>query len=407
MKNDKIFAWINHNIQKTIKPGVAGLKPITSPCIDAGFLCFFYWDTYFANLALLNTNNEEQVRNNLENMQWFVDRFGFIPNAYQPEVVEDDGTNRSQPPLFARGVWDYYSEKKDVGILAEYLPAIEKEYAFWQANRKTPCGLNRYFHHATDEYLLSFYKVIMERLQLEEGLYPNKLEQATHFLAIAESGWDFTCRFPEGDNAYACANYAPVDLNSILYDVECVLAQGYALLGDDAKAQAYETYAEERKEKMNKYMLADDGIYYDYNFVTGKRSPYISGASFYPFAMGVSKDVKSLEKVVAILEEEHGLSACEKKDRNKFDQWDFPYMWAPIVYFCVTALKKLNSKKFNDIANKYLTTVRSVYEKTGVLWEKYDSVKGEVGVSHEYQTPPMMGWTAGVYVYILKLLGEL
>jgi alpha,alpha-trehalase len=38
------------------------------------------------------------------------------------------------------------------------------------------------------------------------------------------------------------------------------------------------------------------------------------------------------------------------------------------------------------------------FEKTGVLWEKYSVETGEV--SHmEYESPPMMGWTAGVYRY--------
>lgn len=68
------------------------------------------------------------------------------------------------------------------------LPAIEKEYEFWQKNRMTPCGLNRYYHHADNDYLLSFYNVIMERLGLHPDLYEDKLEQGANFLAIAESG---------------------------------------------------------------------------------------------------------------------------------------------------------------------------------------------------------------------------
>ena len=42
------------------------------------------------------------------------------------------------------------------------------------------------------------------------------------------------------------------------------------------------------------------------------------------------------------------------------------------------------------------------------LWEKYDAVQGGIGVSTEYETPEMMGWTAGVYVYFdeeLKRVG--
>ena len=36
------------------------------------------------------------------------------------------------------------------------------------------------------------------------------------------------------------------------------------------------------------------------------------------------------------------------------------------------------------------------------FWEKYDASNGEVSVTNEYQTPTMMGWTAGVYEYFLN-----
>lgn len=397
---DKVFEYIKNNIGRSIREQKA-LKPVITPCIDSAFLCFFYWDTYFANLALAEIGNFEQIENNLDNMKWFVDTLGFVPNAYEPDQ-EDNGLNRSQPPLFARGVWDYYCIKNDIAILKKYLPALEREHEFWQKNRMTPCGLNRYWHHATDKYLLEFYDVITERLKLQKDAYEDKIGQGAHFLAIAESGWDFTCRFPEEENVYACGNYAPVDLNSILYDQERIIARANDLLGNQEKSQLFNQYAEERREKMNRYMLSNDGFYYDYNFITNTHSPYLSSASFCPFAMGVSDDLQMLEKTLNRLEEEHGVTSCEKKDRTIFDQWDYPTMWPPLMYFCVTALKRLKSKHFIRVADKYLSTVRCVFEKTSSLWEKYDSVQGGVAVTREYGTHKMMGWTAGVYAYILK-----
>ena len=61
------------------------------------------------------------------------------------------------------------------------------------------------------------------------------------------------------------------------------------------------------------------------------------------------------------------------------------------------------------IAQKYVGTIDEDFAKTGRLWEKYDAVRGGMGVSTEYDTPEMMGWTAGVYVYLceeLKRLGN-
>ena len=46
--------------------------------------------------------------------------------------------------------------------------------------------------------------------------------------------------------------------------------------------------------------------------------------------------------------------------------------------------------------------VNENFEKTGVIWEKYDGRDGSVAVTSEYQTPEMLGWSAGVYRYFVK-----
>jgi neutral trehalase len=47
-----------------------------------------------------------------------------------------------------------------------------------------------------------------------------------------------------------------------------------------------------------------------------------------------------------------------------------------------------------------METVERCYAETGALWEKYDASIGKVSVTREYDTPEMMGWTAGVYRYL-------
>ena len=46
------------------------------------------------------------------------------------------------------------------------------------------------------------------------------------------------------------------------------------------------------------------------------------------------------------------------------------------------------------------------FAETDNLWEKYNVVTGKVSVTKEYHTPPMMGWSAGVYLYCEQLLRE-
>lgn len=394
----EVFNYIKDNLPKTIKDTYPELKPVVSPCIKEGFTAFYYWDTYFANLALLALGNSAQVKNNLDNMKYMVETIGYIPNEYAPDNPWGC-MNRSQPPLFARGVRDYYEYTQDKGVIETYLSAIKKEYDFWQTKRLSPCGLNHYGHCATDKYLEVFYRVICERLRIDEDFYSDKLKQSQHFMAFAESGWDFTPRFWEANNPYAGMHYAPVDLNSILYEVECILSEFSVLLGRHDEAEQYAIFSKKRKALMEKYMRAEDGIYYDYNFMTEERSPILSAASTLPYMVGLSAERKVLEGIVKRLDGTCGLSVCEKTDWECHDQWAYPSVWPPICYFVYSALEKTGSKKARPFAQKYMKLVEDTYSITGKLWEKYDAEKGGVPSGLEYDAVEMLGWTAGVYLY--------
>lgn len=396
----KVYDYIKNNLHKTVKATHPELKPVVTPCIDAVFTTFYYWDTYFAGLAFLAVGDHNQVKNNLDNMKYMVETMGYIPNEYAPDNP-CGYTNRSQPPLFARGVWDYYQYTQDENVIETYLPAIKKEYDFWQTKRQSPCGLNHYGHCATDEYLEAFYEETCERLQIDENFYPDKREQGQQFLAFAESGWDFTPRFWEADNLYAGMHYAPVDLNSILYEVECILSKFSALVGCPDEAAKYAQLAEKRKTLMEKYMLAEDGIYYDYNFVTEEHSPILSAASCMPYVVGLSDDKEVLEGIVERLDGKWGLAVCEKTGWECHNQWAYPSVWPPVCYFVYSALKKTGSKKAKAFAQKYIKLLDATYEQTGRLWEKYDAEKGGRPHGLEYDSVDMMGWTAGVYMYFL------
>jgi hypothetical protein len=48
--------------------------------------------------------------------------------------------------------------------------------------------------------------------------------------------------------------------------------------------------------------------------------------------------------------------------------------------------------------------VEKNYATTQNIWEKYDTVSGGISVTKEYESPQMMGWSAGVYLYCRKIL---
>ena len=53
------------------------------------------------------------------------------------------------------------------------------------------------------------------------------------------------------------------------------------------------------------------------------------------------------------------------------------------------------------LSQKYVDLLTNIFKHTGNLWEKYNVVEGNINVSSEgnYNLPPMMGWTAGVFEY--------
>ncbi|MCQ2136994.1 MAG: alpha,alpha-trehalase, partial [Bacteroidales bacterium] len=55
-------------------------------------------------------------------------------------------------------------------------------------------------------------------------------------------------------------------------------------------------------------------------------------------------------------------------------------------------------------AGKYVNMVCDVFAATGNLWEKYNVIDGSVAEGLEYQTPPMLGWSAGAFLYCCSVI---
>ena len=53
---------------------------------------------------------------------------------------------------------------------------------------------------------------------------------------------------------------------------------------------------------------------------------------------------------------------------------------------------------------QYVDMITKCFEQTGRLWEKYDVITGEVVQGCEYETPQVMGRTAGAYLNALAYM---
>ena len=375
--------------------------PYTVPSVSGGFQELYYWDLFFTNEGLIIDGLVDQARNNADNLAWMVERFGKILNGSNTFYL-----NRSQPPVFSLMVRQVYEATGDLDWLKGILPSLEKEYAFWMRDRMTSCGLNHDSNNATEAEKWDFLRLVRKRFgegfTLEGCTREDSLRVASHYISEAEC-WDFTPRF-KGE----CEDYCPVDLNALLYIYEKNFAHFSRIMGDRGAVRRWNKAARHRKTLMRKYFRnPSNGIWFDYNFVTGERSDVVSAAQFF-LLMGKAvsrRDARGIVKSLAVLEYPHGISACEKGDYPFVYQWSYPNGWAPLQYVTVSGLDRYGYRKdARRIARHYVDLLTETYDKTGTLWEKYNVDEGNLDVGDEYKMPTMLGWTAGSYVWLTEYL---
>ena len=400
----KIIDYLEQNWDSCIRENrvdedtLIGLPyPYTVPSPER-FNEIYYWDTYFTNLGLLKSGRATLAKHNTDNMLYLVDKYGFMPNGNRTFYL-----NRSQPPFLSemvRDIYDYYND--NTWLCGAYL-TLKKEYDFWTTERITPIGLCRYDGNQTEEQAKQTKKDFLERVPVSEKDIDG-VDIARHSTCSCESGWDMNPRWN-----FEGYNFAPVDLNSLLYLFEKNMAY-FAEKLSSGENELWESRAEKRLEIMNKHMINTDNLFLDYNFEKDILSKIFSAASLYPLYANLATEEQAKAAVDNLhrLESNYGILTCEENISDITYQWDYPNGWACLQYIAIAGL--LNYGYIDDarrIAKKYTELVEKVFDETGNLWEKYNVVDGNINVSNEYKMPPMMGWSAGVYIASKKILEEL
>ena len=371
------------------------------PCVDGDLTNLFYWDTYFTNLGLYLDGMGEYCYNNIECLRYCLEKFGCVPNMCRATGAD----YASQPPLLYLMINDYFNFKGDKKWLETCVNSLEKEYSFWMSKRLATNGLNRYGTNFNYEYAVKNKKEYYFAYGSRVGLDVSKLSDdeiinmAINAISEGESGEDHTPRFSR-----EAFNINPVDLNSYLYGFERTLARFCEILGKGG-ANVWLKRAEARKELMDKYLLdPETGVYFDYNYITGKRTGVYAAACYLPFVFGISCNKTALEKINNKLIMPHGVASCQEMppDGQSY-QWGYPNSWAPHNYWAFVANDVMNNVEAREkIRYGWLETVASEFEKGGKLYEKYDGLNGGKAMVNEYGLPEMLGWTAGVYQKLYK-----
>jgi alpha,alpha-trehalase len=352
------------------------LVPSYSKATGFDYNELYYWDSYFMVQGMLDPEHQEMVSGILDNLMALFERFKVIPNASRTYL-----TGRSQPPFLTTFIFDVYQHYNPGDAwLKKAIALAQKEYeTVWMGvkkpnERQVHQGLSRYYDI---NYL--------------------------HDLAEAESGWDMTPRFDR-----RALNYLPVDLNALLYKYETDFARAARIFDDKRAAARWDDAAEVRKATVNKLMWdRTRALFYDYNYVKGKRSATSSLAAYFPMWAGMVSDKQAAALVKSLRRFEHkgGLATTDALPLGQFvlgslpTQWAYPNGWAPLQFIVVKALERYGyHADARRIAMKWLKANLQWFNDNHVFLEKYNVVAPEKPpVKGLYPSQTGFGWTNAIF----------
>lgn len=419
------------------------------------------WDSYFIIRGLLRAGRVELARGMVENFFFEIENYGAMLNANRTYYL-----TRSQPPFLSSMVVDVdeaaqkEGAKNDVGADKAWLERayddLNKDYEMWTRapHLAGKTGLSRYYDFGDgpppeavkDE--TGFYRKVAQYFFLHPAEADNYIVEtkpgggqeavgAAYALQVCdasrtaaqpscepprpfklskdyykgdrsmrESGFDVSFRF--GPFGAATHHYAPVCLNTLLYKTEKDLQQISTWLGHADNAKKWQARAEERRRLITQYLWnGERGLFFDFNFVTGRMSDYVYATTFYPLWAGLAtpEEAKAVVNNLKMLERPGGLAMS---DTNSGAQWDLPYGWGNIEMLAIEGLRRYGFDAQADrISYEFLSTVAENFRRDGSIREKYNVItrSSESQVELGYKMNVVgFGWTNAAFLELLHAL---
>lgn len=396
----------------------SSLLPLPHRYIVPGgrFREIYYWDSYFTMLGLRESGKYDLMEDMVKNFAHIISRYGFIPNGNRTYYL-----TRSQPPMFAMMV-ELLAEVKGEEVYLAYSKHIYREYAYWMRGSKSnrfikgifnahehvvrmPNGtlLNRYWDESFSPREESFREDVELGRTMDESAYFYR-----NMRAGAESGWDYSSRwFTEGGDrsSIRIIELVPVDLNVLLFRTEEILSRIYQIKNKYTLSTKYDKLAQARREAIQTYLWhEDDGWFYDHVHSDGTLSSERTIAGIFPLFAGIATPEQAA-RMTEIVEQQFlrpgGVATTLK---TSGEQWDAPNGWAPLQYVAVTGLDRYGAHALaEDIALRWCRLNISLFEKTGLLYEKYDIENTDaIAGGGEYHVQHGFGWTNGVLLALMN-----
>ncbi len=410
---DTLWKVLQH-VADTVKG--TSLLPLPYDYIVPGgrFREIYYWDSYFTMLGLAESKRYDLIESMVKNFAYLIDQYGHIPNGNRTYYL-----SRSQPPFFSLMV-DLLAKYKGNKVFITYRPQLIKEYQYWMhgsAALKPGSAvehtirladgslLNRYWDSSTTPREESYREDVLTGRKTNQKL-PNFYR---NIRAAAESGWDFSSRWMADGKTLATlqtTSLAAVDLNSLLYHLETIIARSYTLSVNTKMAAFYQRKAALRKVAILKYCWdKKNGCFKDYQWQRKALSNQVSIAMVYPLFFNIANKEQA-SKVAALVQKQFlQRGGIATTTINTGQQWDAPNGWAPLQYMTIKGLQNYGHAALaKTIAQRWMNLNIASFKQTGKLLEKYDVQNGspEAG-GGEYPLQDGFGWTNGV---LLKLMND-
>lgn len=427
-----------------------GVLYLPNPYVVPGgmFNEMYGWDSYFIIRGLLLDGHYDLARGMVDNFFYEIENYGSVLNANRTYFL-----SRSQPPFLGAMVMAVYESRPDKQWLATAYPYIVRDYQMWttEPHLAGNTGLSRYFDFGNgptpdiaapgDPYYAELITALAVNGIGNDYVVENSTTNSSSKSAIVgphytirsciedaacaqtatlsltadyykgdrsmrESGFDVSSRF--GPYSGRTHHYAPVCLNSLLYQTERNLEKIAGLIGKPGAAREWSERAQLRRERMNQLLWnPKKKMFFDWNFIANKQSGYQYATAFYPLWVGLAtpEQAKDLISNLKIFEQPGGIVMSPY---NTSLQWDSPYGWAPVNLIDIEGLRAYKADAdANRLSVKFLSMIVENFRKDGTIREKYNVVtrSDEQNVAVGYHVNIVgFGWTNGAFLALLKEL---
>ncbi|XP_024028556.1 trehalase isoform X2 [Morus notabilis] len=284
VKNEQVRNWALevHSLWKNLSrkvsdevlknPALHTLLPLPHHVIIPGsrFKEVYYWDSYWVIRGLLASKMYDTAKSTVSNLISLVEEHGYVLNGARAYY-----TNRSQPPLLSAMVCEIYKRTEDLDLARKSLPALIKEYQFWNSGQhRVTIQDDQACDHTLSRYYAMWNKPRPESSTFDKES-ASKISDASEkqrfyreVASTAESGWDFSTRWmknPTDFTTLATTSVLPVDLNAFILGMELDIAFLAKVTGDHCVSEQFSEASRTRRKAMESiFWNAEMGQWNDY-----------------------------------------------------------------------------------------------------------------------------------------------